>query len=117
MSSTSGHHSLFISGSKTVGSVSYDLRTMTTSATSTPTTSTVMTVTSSSRGNKYPPLLQKTKSYDDWVKKLKVWRIVKCLPKPDQGGAILMSLEGAEGEADSRPHHVSINDFIIEFLY
>ena len=134
---------------------------MTTAAPSATTTSTITSVTSSSRGNKNPPLLQKAKSYDDWVKKLKVWRIVTCLPVKDQGGAILMSLEGAEGEAEDallemsveeltgdnsvdliverldkiykknetlekfeildnfttycRPHHVSINDFIIEF--
>ena len=128
--------------------------------TATPTITTT-TTTQSSRGNKTPPSLQKAKSYDDWVKKLKVWKIVTCLPKCDQGGAILNSLEGAEGEAEdaileltveeltsensvdlivarldkifkknetiekfeiidsfqtySRPHHVSINDFIIEF--
>ena len=136
---------------------------MTTTAESTPTTHTTTTVTSTvgSRGNKTPPSLQKAKSYDDWVKKLTVWRRVTCLPKGDQGGAILNSLEGAEGEAEdaileltvdeltgensvdliiqrldkiykknetlekfeiidsfqtySRPHHVSMNDFIIEF--
>ena len=125
-----------------------------------PATTTTTTVVAS-RGNKNPPQLQKAKSYDDWVKKLTVWRKVTCLPKNEQGGAILASLEGAEGEAEdailemsveqltsddsvdlivtrlnelfkknetlekfeildnfqtySRPHHVTINDFMIEF--
>ena len=113
---------------------------------------------STSKGNKSPPLLQKSKSYDDWVKKLNVWVRITCLPKESQGGAILMTLDGeaedavleltedeltgADGvkkitdkldgifkknetqekfealdsfETYCRPHHVSINDFVIEF--
>ena len=127
----------------------------------TPTTTLTTTTVTTSRGNKVPPLLQKAKSYEDWIKKLKVWRLVTCLPKNEQGGAILASLEGVEGEAEdavlemtveeltadnsvdliinrldtlykknetlekfeiiddfqtySRPHHVTINDFILEF--
>ena len=133
----------------------------TTTTTGSTSSTTTGTTSSSSRGLKNPPLLQKPKSYDDWIKKLKVWRCVTCLPKNEQGGAVLASLEGAEGEAEdavlemtveeltgessvdliiarldklykknetlekfetidnfqtySRPHHVTINDFIIEF--
>jgi len=110
------------------------------------------------KGNKSPPLLQKAKSYDDWVKKLKIWVRITCLSPESQGGAVLMSLDGEAEDAvlelseeeltspdsithilnklDSifkknstlekfealdnfesycRPHHVSINDFIVEF--
>ena len=48
----------------------------------------------SSKGNKVPPLLSRSKSYDDWVKKIKIWCKITSLPKADQGGAVLMTLEG-----------------------
>ena len=48
----------------------------------------------SSKGNKVPPLLSRSKSYDDWVKKIKNWGKITSLPKADQGGAVLMTLEG-----------------------
>ena len=46
-----------------------------------------------SKGNKVPPLLSKSKSYEDWVKKIRIWTKITSLPKSDQGGAILMTLE------------------------
>ena len=55
-----------------------------------------------SRGNKIPPRLQKAK--------LKVWRLVTCLPKDEQGGAILASLEGAEGEAEDAVLELSVEE-------
>ena len=136
---------------------------MTTTDSAASTTDTVSTATPAMastdyKGNKSPPTLQKSKSYDDWVKKLKIWRKITCLPNESQGGAILMTLEGEAEDAvlelseeeltgedsldkivtrldalfkknetlekfelmDSfqtycRPHHVTINDFIIEF--
>ena len=42
---------------------------------------------------------QKSKSYDDWVKKLKIWRKITCLPEDSQGGSILMTLEGEAEDA------------------
>ena len=95
---------MFINGSNTLGSVpNMSIQDGSdppvSNANSTNPTITTTTVTSS-RGNKTPPQLQKAKSYDDWITKLKVWRLVTCLPKNEQGGAILASLEGVEGEAE-----------------
>ena len=53
----------------------------------------------SNKGNKCPPDFNKSKSYDDWVKKLKIWARITGLPKADQGGAVLMSLEGEAEDA------------------
>ena len=38
--------------------------------------------------------MSRSKSYDDWVKKIKNWCKITSLPKADQGGAVLMTLEG-----------------------
>ena len=48
----------------------------------------------SSKGNRTPPLLSKSKSYDDWCKKIRIWQLITCINKKDQGGAILLTLEG-----------------------
>ena len=67
---------------------------------------TAITSPSSLKGNKSPPLLQKAKSYEDWVKKSKIWVKITCLLPESQGGAVLMSLEGGavlmslEGETE-----------------
>ena len=43
--------------------------------------------------NKTPPLLSKSKSYEDYIKKLNIWCKISSVPKKDQGGAILLTLE------------------------
>ena len=44
--------------------------------------------------NKIPPLLSKSNSYEDWVKKVNIWSRITSLNKVEQGGAILLTLEG-----------------------
>ena len=43
---------------------------------------------------KCPPLLSKTKSYEDWLKLIKVWRNLTSLEPEKQASAIVLSLEG-----------------------
>jgi len=54
---------------------------------------------SSNRGNKTPPILSKSKSYDDWVKKINIWNRITCLSQDSRGGAILMTPEGEAEDA------------------
>ena len=54
----------------------------------------VLPTNMASKGNKVPPLLSKSKSYEDWVKKIKIWTKITSLPKTDLGGAALMTLKG-----------------------
>ena len=49
--------------------------------------------------NKGPPLLSKCKSYEDWLKLMKIWRMYTDLPKPRQGPALILSLEGEAQDA------------------
>lgn len=63
------------------------------------------------KGNKTPPLLCKSRSYDDWVKKVKIWRRITCLLPQDQGGAILMTLEG---ESEDKALELSEEDITSE---
>ena len=49
---------------------------------------------SSSSHSDSPPLLQKCKSYQDWLKLLKIWCKFTTLPKTRQWPAIVLSLEG-----------------------
>ena len=49
--------------------------------------------------NKNPPELVKSKSYSDWVKKINIWARITSLTKANQGGAILMTLEGEAEDA------------------
>ena len=37
--------------------------------------------------------MSKSKSYDDYIKKLNIWCKITTVPKKDQGGAILLTLE------------------------
>ena len=64
---------------------------------------------STSRKNRLssPPLLQDTKSYDDWLKLVDVWQRVTDLDK--QGPAILLSLEG---EAQETALQIKTEDLI-----
>lgn len=64
-----------------------------------------------SKGNKVPPLLSKSKSYEDWVKKIKIWTKITSLPKTDLGGAVLMTLEG---EAEDKILELDESDIIAE---
>ena len=64
-----------------------------------------------SKGSKVPPLLSKSKSYDDWVNKIKIWTKITSLPKSDQGGAVLMILEG---EAEDKILELEEDDIIAE---
>ena len=45
--------------------------------------------------HKVPPLLKNSASYNDWKKMVTVWKSFTPLEKNKQGGAILMTLEGA----------------------
>ena len=40
--------------------------------------------------SKEPPILSKSKSYEDWLKLMKIWRIYTDLPKPRQGPALIL---------------------------
>ena len=48
----------------------------------------------SSSSSKSPPSLSKCKSYEDWLKLIKIWRRFTELPKEKQGSAIVLSFEG-----------------------
>ena len=49
--------------------------------------------------NKLPPLLSKSKSYDDWLKSVEIWRKFTTLESEKQGPAIVLSLEGMAQDA------------------
>ena len=49
--------------------------------------------------NKAPPLLSKTKTYDDWLKLLRILRSFTDLEKARQGPALVLSLEGEAQDA------------------
>ena len=49
--------------------------------------------------NKSPPLLSKTKSYDDWLKLIEVWRQFTTLEPEKQGPAVVLTLEGEAQDA------------------
>ena len=44
--------------------------------------------------NKSPPLLPKSKSYDNWLKSITIWQQFTTLELEKQGSAIVLSLEG-----------------------
>jgi len=52
-----------------------------------------------SAGPKKPPLIDKTKSYSDWVRLIKIWTKFTDLDKNKQGPAILMTLQGKSLDA------------------
>ena len=52
-----------------------------------------------SNTNKSPPLLSKSKSYDDWLKLIKIWQQFTTLELEKQGPAIDLSLEGEARDA------------------
>ena len=49
--------------------------------------------------NKSPPLLSKSKSYDDWLKLVEIWRNFTTLEPEKQGPAIVLNLEGETQDA------------------
>ena len=49
--------------------------------------------------NKSPPLLSKTKSYDDWLKLVEVWRQFTTLDPEKQGPAVVLTLKGEAQDA------------------
>ena len=61
--------------------------------------------------NKTPPLLTKSKSYEDYKKKLSIWSKITSIPKKDQGGAILLTLEK---EAEDKVLELDENDIICD---
>ena len=48
---------------------------------------------------KNPPKLSVSKSYDDWVKLVEIWRDFTSVEKPKQALAVVLSLEGKAQEA------------------
>ena len=52
-----------------------------------------------SNSSKTPPLLSHSKSYEDWLKLFKIWRMYTDLPKTRQGPALVLSLEGEAQDA------------------
>ena len=57
-------------------------------------TSSTNIASNSGQGNRVPPLLSKCKSYADWCKKIKIWAKITSVSPLNQGGAILMTLDG-----------------------
>ena len=53
----------------------------------------------SSSNSKQPPALSKCKTYDDWLKLVRVWKMFTDLPIARQGPAIVLSLEGEAQDA------------------
>ena len=49
--------------------------------------------------DKSPPLLTNSKSYDDWIKLINIWRDFTSLEKPKQALAVVLSLEDKAQEA------------------
>ena len=49
--------------------------------------------------NKEPPSLKTAKSYDDWIKLMKIWQAFTDLDKKKQGPALLLSLEDEAQDA------------------
>ena len=46
-----------------------------------------------------PPSLPEAKSYDDWLKLVKIWRRITDVEKSKQGSTLLLSLKGEAQEA------------------
>ena len=46
-----------------------------------------------SNNSKTPPSLSECKTYEDWLKLIKIWRQFTDLPKNRQGSALVLSLE------------------------
>ena len=46
-----------------------------------------------------PPSLPEAKSYDDWLKLVKIWRRITDVEKSKQGSTLLLSLKGEAHEA------------------
>ena len=61
--------------------------------------------------NKTPPLLSKCKSYQDYIKKINIWCKITSIPKKDQGGAILLTLEN---EAEDKVLELDENEIICD---
>ena len=61
--------------------------------------------------NKTPPLLSKSKNYQDYIKKINIWSKITSIAKKDQGGAILLTLEN---EAEDKVLELDENDIICE---
>ena len=52
-----------------------------------------------SNSSKTPPPLFHSKSYEDWLKLFRIWRMYAELPKTRQGPALVLSLEGEAQDA------------------
>ena len=61
--------------------------------------------------NKTPPSLSKSKNYQDYIKKLNIWCKITSIPKKDQGGAILLTLEN---EAEDKVLELDENEIICD---
>ena len=61
--------------------------------------STPTTVQSTSQLNKDPPSLKNAKSYDDWLKLLKIWRLYTTIPAKRQGPSLILILHDEAQEA------------------
>ena len=53
----------------------------------------------SSNRSKNPPALSQCKTYDDWLKLVRVWRMFTDLDTERQGPALVLSLEGEAQDA------------------
>ena len=62
--------------------------------------------------NKSPPLLSKSKSYDDWLKLVEIWRTFTILEPEKQGPAIVLCLEGEAQDAvlELDTNQISLSD-------
>ena len=53
----------------------------------------------SSSSSKWPPLLSQSKTYEEWLKLFRIWRMYTELSKKRQGPTLVLSLEGEAQEA------------------
>ena len=49
-----------------------------------------------------PPVLKTSRTYDDFIKLLKVWQTATSIPKEKQGAALLLTLEDEAQQAALR---------------
>ena len=62
--------------------------------------------------SKSPPLLSKSKSYDDWLKLITIWQQFTTSELEKQGPATVLSLEGKTQDAvlELDPNHITDRD-------
>ena len=65
--------------------------------------------------NKLPPLLSKSKSYDDWLQLVELWHKFTTLEPEKQGPAIVLSLEGEAQYHKTKSYGTQISDDVLAY--